>query len=54
MNGLILGETAELLIARDENLFSLKVRMTNFRKPSFILEKQLNSNNDKEYNYWLR
>jgi predicted metalloprotease with PDZ domain len=54
MNGLILGETAELLIARDENLFSLKVRMTNFRKPSFILEKQLNSNNDTEYNYWLR
>ena len=54
MNGLILGETAELLIARDENLFSVKVRMTNYRKPSFKIEKQLNSNNDKEYNYWLR
>ena len=54
MNGLILGETAELLIARDENLFSVKVRMTNFRKPSFKIEKQLNSNNDTEYNYWLR
>jgi predicted metalloprotease with PDZ domain len=54
MNGLILGETAELLIARDENLFSVKVRMTNYRKPSFKIEKQLNSNNDTEYNYWLR
>jgi predicted metalloprotease with PDZ domain len=54
MNGLILGETAELLIARNENLFSVIVRMTNFRKPSFKLEKRLNSNNDAEYNYWLR
>ena len=54
MNGLILGETAELLIARDENLFSVKVRMTNYRKPSFKIEKQLNSNNDTKYNYWLR
>ena len=54
MNGLTLGETAELLVARDENLFSVKIKMTNYRKPYFKLEKQINSKYEIYYNYWLR
>lgn len=54
MNSLEMGESAELLIARDEKLFSLKIRMTNFRKPAFKFEKQENSKYEAEYNYWLR
>jgi predicted metalloprotease with PDZ domain len=54
MNWLTLGETAELLVARDENLFSVKIKMTNYRKPYFKLEKQINSKYEIYYNYWLR
>lgn len=54
INSLTIGETAELLVARDENLFSVKIRMTNFRKPAFKFEKQENSKYEAEYNYWLR
>jgi predicted metalloprotease with PDZ domain len=54
MAGLNTAETAELLIARDEKLFSVKVRMTNFRKPAFQLVKQTETKNETLYNYWLR
>jgi len=54
MAGLNTAETAELLIARDEKLFSVKVRMTNFRKPAFQLVKQSDTKNESLYNYWLR
>ena len=54
MAGLNTAETAELLIARDEKLFSVKVRMTNFRKPAFQLVKQSETKNETLYNYWLR
>ncbi len=54
MAGLNTAETAELLIARDEKLFSVKVRMTNFRKPAFQLVKQSETKNESLYNYWLR
>lgn len=54
MAGLNTAETAELLIARDEKLFSVKVRMTNFRKPAFQLVKQTETKNESLYNYWLR
>ena len=54
INSLTIGETAELLVARDENLFSVKIRMTNYRKPAFKFEKQTNSKYDTEYNFWLR
>ena len=52
--GLNTAETAELLLARDEKLFSVKVRMTNFRKPAFQLVKQSETKNESLYNYWLR
>jgi len=54
MAGLNTAETAELLIARDEKLFSVKVRITNFRKPAFQLVKQSDTKNESLYNYWLR
>lgn len=54
MAGLNTAETAELLLARDEKLFSVKVRMTNFRKPAFQLVKQSETKNESLYNYWLR
>jgi predicted metalloprotease with PDZ domain len=54
MAGLNTAETAELLIARDEKLFSVKVRMTNFRKPAFQFVKQSDTKNESLYNYWLR
>ena len=54
ITSLTIGETAELLVARDENLFSVKIRMTNYRKPAFKFEKQTNSKYDTEYNFWLR
>jgi predicted metalloprotease with PDZ domain len=54
MAGLNTAETAELLIARDEKLFSVKVRMTNFRKPAFQFVKQSETKNETLYNYWLR
>ena len=54
MSGLGTAETADLLIAREEKLFSVKVRMTNFRKPNFQLVKQSNDKSTANFMYWLR
>jgi hypothetical protein len=54
MSGLATVETADLLIAREEKLFSVKVRMTNFRKPNFQLVKQSNEKPSANFMYWLR
>lgn len=54
MSGLATAETADLLIAREEKLFSVKVRMTNFRKPNFQLVKQSNDKPTANFMYWLR
>lgn len=54
MNGLNSSETAELLIAREEKLFSVKVKMTNFRKPQFQFQQEFGSKNESLFNYWLR
>ena len=54
MSGLATAETADLLIAREEKLFSVKVRMTNFRKPNFQLVKQSNEKPSANFMYWLR
>jgi len=54
MNGLSLGESADLLVAREEKLFSVKVKMTNFRKPNFQFVKQIDSKNSVFFDYWLR
>lgn len=54
MNGLNISETAELLVAREEKLFSVKVKMTNFRKPQFQFQQEISSKNEILFNYWLR
>jgi predicted metalloprotease with PDZ domain len=54
MNGLNISETAELLVAREEKLFSVKVKMTNFRKPQFQFQQEVSSKNESLFNYWLR
>ena len=54
MSGLATAETADLLIAREEKLFAVKVRMTNFRKPNFQLVKQSNEKPSANFMYWLR
>jgi predicted metalloprotease with PDZ domain len=54
INGLNTSETAELLVARDEKLFSVKVKMTNFRKPQFQFQQELGGKNEGLFNYWLR
>lgn len=54
MNGLNISETAELLVAREEKLFSVKVKMTNFRKPQFQFQQEVSSKNEILFNYWLR
>ena len=54
MNGLNTSETAELLIAREEKLFSVKVKITNYRKPQFQFQQEVGGKNEALYNYWLR
>jgi predicted metalloprotease with PDZ domain len=54
MNGLNTSETAELLVAREEKLFSLKVKMTNYRKPQFQFQQEVGGKNENLFNYWLR
>ncbi|MFM7683941.1 MAG: PDZ domain-containing protein, partial [Bacteroidota bacterium] len=54
MNGLNTSETAELLLAREEKLFSVKVKMTNYRKPQFQFQQEVGSKNESLFNYWLR
>jgi predicted metalloprotease with PDZ domain len=54
MNGLNTAETAELLLAREEKLFSVKVKMTNYRKPQFQFQQEVGGKNETLYNYWLR
>jgi predicted metalloprotease with PDZ domain len=52
LNGLSNLEGCDLLIARDELLFSVHVTIRNFKKPQFLLTKS--SSNEKRRHYWLR
>lgn len=52
LNGLSNFEACDLLIARDELLFSVHVTIRNFKKPQFLLTKS--SSNEKRLHYWLR
>jgi predicted metalloprotease with PDZ domain len=54
MEGLNLGDVAEVLVAREEKLFSVKVKMSNFRKPAFQLSPEKGSRYSNLYDYWLR
>jgi predicted metalloprotease with PDZ domain len=54
VNGLMIGEKAELLISRDEILFSIEVSTSNYMKPQYSFE--VNTAKDKLalLYYWLR
>jgi predicted metalloprotease with PDZ domain len=54
MNSLEKGESAELLISRDEILFSVQVNITEYTKPQFKLSMDEKSAELKLANYWLR
>ena len=52
MKSLNEGDEIDLLISRDEILFSVEFMMTNRFKPKFYLH--INNENTKLLNYWLR
>ena len=54
MNGLSISETAELLLSREEKLFSVKVKMTNIRKPQFQFQRDVGGENEVLFDFWLR
>ena len=54
MNGLNTSETSEILLAREDKLFSVKVKITNFRRPQFQFQQEVGGKNELLYNYWLR
>ena len=52
MSGMGNMETCDLLIARDEKLFSVHVTIRPYKKPQFLLTKS--TSNEKRLHYWLR
>jgi len=52
MSGMTNMETCDLLIAREEKLFSVRVTIRPYKKPQFILTKT--TSNEKRLHYWLR
>lgn len=52
MSGMGNMETCDLLIAREEKLFSVHVTIRPYKKPQFLLTKSIS--NEKRLHYWLR
>lgn len=52
MSGMGNMETCDLLIAREEKLFSVHVTIRPYKKPQFLLTKS--TSNEKRLHYWLR
>lgn len=52
MNGMGNMESCDLLIAREEKLFSVHVTIHPYKKPQFLLTKS--TSNEKRLHYWLR
>jgi len=52
MNGMSNFESCEILVAREEKLFSVKATIKPYKKPQFLLTKS--SSNEKRLHYWLR
>jgi hypothetical protein len=50
----IKNEEVDLLLSRDEILFSVKVKITNYTRPQFILTPSNNLEEAAKFNYWLR
>jgi predicted metalloprotease with PDZ domain len=54
INGLEVNEEVELLLSRDEILFSVNVKITNYTRPQFILTPTNSVEEAAKFNYWLR
>ncbi len=52
MSGMSNFESCEILVAREEQLFSVKATIKPYKKPQFLLTKS--SANEKRLHYWLR
>ena len=52
LGGLGEGETCKLLIARDELILELEVKMSMYERPAFKLEPNGSAKN--KLDYWLR
>lgn len=48
------GDKADLLFARDQELFSTELIVTAYEQPKFLHKSSANSSSNKLYNYWLR
>lgn len=48
------GDEFELLIARDQILFSVIMKVTDYNQPKFEFELDLNENTNKLIDFWLR
>lgn len=48
------GETIEILFARDEQLYSTTIVVTSYEQPKFKYTINKSKNNEKLFNYWLR
>lgn len=52
VNGMSNFESCEMLVARDEKLFSVQATIKLYKKPQFLLTKS--TTNEKRLHYWLR
>lgn len=52
MSGMSNFDSCEILVAREEQLFSVKATIKPYKKPQFLLTKS--SANEKRLHYWLR
>lgn len=54
VNGLEAGASFTILVSRDEILYELTVKMTNYTKPQYQFKLSADQNKIKLKNYWLR
>lgn len=54
MNGLAADDEVEVLVARDELLFSIDVKITNYTRPQFFITPSNTVDELAKFNYWLR
>lgn len=54
MNGLVTDDEVEVLVARDELLFSIDVKITNYTRPQFFITPSNTVDELAKFNYWLR
>jgi len=54
INGLVTDDEVEVLVARDELLFSIDVKITNYTRPQFFVTPSNTVDELAKFNYWLR